>query len=662
MKTLLIFILLSVGLFAQSGGAGAIAISQPPPSSGPGSGDVVGPASSTDNAVARFDGTTGKLLQNSAVTIADTTGAIAGANSLTSQALSPLTLGTGTFGTAVSFASATGLPTFTAAPSAPSYTSTVATGTAPLTVASTTLVANLHAATADSATASGTVTVVDDTTTNATMYPTWVTTTTGNLPAKVSSTKLTFNPSTSIIGIADGGGITSAGSIDLTAGSTSKNVSLIPSDPGAQGAVTTRAAYSSQTIIGTGGLQVVKQAVSGAVFPSVELIGYQNGQTAQMFVAVAKAGGTSASPTTATANATVGGYRFYARANGAWNNVGNWSIATSSTFGDSDFSSTMSIGPSSSGANFNAIQISGGDATTGVGKSLSFGAVATTTTAPTTMFYFDNGGNFSRPSAWGTTGANSAWIGRTITDTASSGTVATAVANSFAVPTFAASSATTFTDVFNLYAAGPVAAGTNVTRTRPHTLGVVDSTSAASSITGGFIVAAALGTTATSTGIGGGNINTGGTLTTGGAVTVGTTISSYNGLATAGNGVASIQGSGRVTAQNAAAASVMTYTLGASDASFLVSANVNVTTATAHSFTMTCAYTDEGNTARTITLTFSNVAGTLLNTITNVTGAGPYEGVPLHIRCKASTAVTLATTGTFTTVTYNAEGNLTKLQ
>ena len=42
------------------------------------SGDVAGPASATDNAVVRFDGTTGKLVQNSAVTIADTTGNIAG--------------------------------------------------------------------------------------------------------------------------------------------------------------------------------------------------------------------------------------------------------------------------------------------------------------------------------------------------------------------------------------------------------------------------------------------------------------------------------------------------------------------------------------------------------------------------------------------------------
>lgn len=37
-----------------------------------GTGDVVGPGSATDNAIARFDGTTGKLIQNSAVTVDDT--------------------------------------------------------------------------------------------------------------------------------------------------------------------------------------------------------------------------------------------------------------------------------------------------------------------------------------------------------------------------------------------------------------------------------------------------------------------------------------------------------------------------------------------------------------------------------------------------------------
>jgi hypothetical protein len=46
------------------------------------SGDVYGPASATDNAVARFDGTTGKIIQNSVVTIADTTGNMAGVGTL----------------------------------------------------------------------------------------------------------------------------------------------------------------------------------------------------------------------------------------------------------------------------------------------------------------------------------------------------------------------------------------------------------------------------------------------------------------------------------------------------------------------------------------------------------------------------------------------------
>lgn len=50
---------------------------------GGGSGDVVGPASATDNAIARYDATTGKLIQNSAVLIADTTGVISGTQGVT---------------------------------------------------------------------------------------------------------------------------------------------------------------------------------------------------------------------------------------------------------------------------------------------------------------------------------------------------------------------------------------------------------------------------------------------------------------------------------------------------------------------------------------------------------------------------------------------------
>ncbi len=46
-----------------------------------GSGDVTGPASSTDNAITRFDGTTGKTIQNSAATL-DDNGNFAGVNGL----------------------------------------------------------------------------------------------------------------------------------------------------------------------------------------------------------------------------------------------------------------------------------------------------------------------------------------------------------------------------------------------------------------------------------------------------------------------------------------------------------------------------------------------------------------------------------------------------
>ena len=119
--------------------------------------------------------------------------------------------------------------------------------------------------------------------------------------------------------------------------------------------------------------------------------------------------------------------------------------------------------------------------------------------------------------------------------------------------------------------------------------------------------------------------------------------------------------SGRSTAQTAAVSSVAALLVGSTDTSYYVSANVLVTTSTTHDFTVTVAYTDEGNTARTLTLNFSQVAGTIATNITAALGAGPYMGLPIHIRCKAATTITVATTGTFTTVTYNVEGLITQV-
>jgi trimeric autotransporter adhesin len=79
-------------------------------------------------------------------------------------------------------------------------TSTVATGTAPFTVASTTQVANLNAATAGSATNATNTTNVGITavSTNAAYYPAFVSATSGNNPVAVDA-DLTYNPSTNTL-------------------------------------------------------------------------------------------------------------------------------------------------------------------------------------------------------------------------------------------------------------------------------------------------------------------------------------------------------------------------------------------------------------------------------------------------------------------------------
>lgn len=119
--------------------------------------------------------------------------------------------------------------------------------------------------------------------------------------------------------------------------------------------------------------------------------------------------------------------------------------------------------------------------------------------------------------------------------------------------------------------------------------------------------------------------------------------------------------SGRSVAAVAAVASVATLTP-ALDGSFDVCMNVLVTTATTHTFTGQCTYTDEGNTARTVTMPFRLVGDTtaLTSSITNATGAVPYQGVPVRIRVKGGTAITLLTqaAGTYTTVVFNVEGTI----
>jgi hypothetical protein len=111
----------------------------------------------------------------------------------------------------------------------------------------------------------------------------------------------------------------------------------------------------------------------------------------------------------------------------------------------------------------------------------------------------------------------------------------------------------------------------------------------------------------------------------------------------------------RLTGQTAALPNIFTYTTGTADSSYLVCFNVNVTSSSSYDFTATVDYTDETNTPQTLTSMFSPSSGTPTTQIVNTDGAGPRAGLALNIRCKASTNIVLATTGVFTSVTYNVE-------
>lgn len=135
------------------------------------------------------------------------------------------------------------------------------TGTVTNAMLANTAVANLSGTnTGDQTTVTGnsgstTLTAItDDTSTNATMYPTWVTAATGNLAQKVTSTKLSFNPNTGVLSSTSftgaGTGLTGTGA-SFTAGNVTTNANLT-GDVTSSGNATTLASYmKSCTVTGT---------------------------------------------------------------------------------------------------------------------------------------------------------------------------------------------------------------------------------------------------------------------------------------------------------------------------------------------------------------------------------------------------------------------------
>jgi hypothetical protein len=116
-----------------------------------------------------------------------------------------------------------------------------------------------NATNATTATNATNTAITDDTTTNATMYPTWVTTTTGNLPQKTSSTKLSFNPSTGVLSAT-----TFSGSgASLTSVPVNQATGILPEANGGTG--TTTGYYGFKNRIINGNMQISQRGTSFTV-------------------------------------------------------------------------------------------------------------------------------------------------------------------------------------------------------------------------------------------------------------------------------------------------------------------------------------------------------------------------------------------------------------
>lgn len=119
---------------------------------------------------------------------------------------------------------------------------------------------------------------------------------------------------------------------------------------------------------------------------------------------------------------------------------------------------------------------------------------------------------------------------------------------------------------------------------------------------------------------------------------------------------------GRSTAQTAAVASVATLTVGGADASYEVSGSITISTAGSNAFSLSVDFTDENNVAQNCLIPIVRIStGAYITATISASGNVPFPSSPVHIRCKASTAITIKTSGTFTGCTYNVEGRITRI-
>ncbi len=192
---------------------------------------------------------------------------------------------------------------------------------------------------------------------------------------------------------------------------------------------------------------------------------------------------------------------------------------------------------------------------------------------------------------------------------ATTGTVALQREILFAGKTYASASASqTFIDIFTAVFTPPIQ-GSNAIITRGHSVGIVDTTSAVSSITGAFIVASVVATSATSVGIGAGNIYAGATIT-GNALVSNATLSVATTSTLTGN-----------VGIGAAPSSAVSLGVGGTPTGANASGIQIFSTLTASANSQTLFSVTSYPTISTVTYTTLNFINWMANTVT-VTGSG----------------------------------------
>lgn len=140
-------------------------------------------------------------------------------------------------------------------------------------------------------------------------------------------------------------------------------------------------------------------------------------------------------------------------------------------------------------------------------------------------------------------------------------------------------------------------------------------------------------------------------------------VTTYNNIATTGGGVPAIYASYSTTGNTAAVTNAINYTPPATAGRYRLSWTVGVTASVTHSFTVVATWKDDSGNTISQNLGGSSPSANALVTgsITNVIGTGVYYGSAILAINNGATAITLSTAGTFTSVTYNLSATLEQL-